>query len=122
MNPTTQEVVPQIMRDRFDTVIGIIDPFCRDHLNGEYATLCRRMTAALCRKRPSPLAGGTAQVWACAIVYAAGKVNFLFDKSQKPHLSAADLCRLMMWGPRERRAGVQLTISGIERNRFAVAC
>ncbi|MBI5882339.1 MAG: hypothetical protein HZB91_04460 [Elusimicrobia bacterium] len=53
------------------------------------------MAATLCRKRPSPLAGGTARVWACAIVYAVGKVNFLSDKSRKPHLGAAELCRLM---------------------------
>lgn len=95
MSTISQETVPEKMRERFEAVMGIIDSFCRTHLNEEYTALCRKMAAALCRKRPSPLDGGTAQVWACAIVYAVGKVNFLFDKSQKPHLSASDLCRLM---------------------------
>jgi len=32
------------------------------------------------------------ETWACAIVYALGFVNFLFDKSQEPYMSASDLC------------------------------
>lgn len=95
MSPTAQETVPQKMQERFEAVMSIVGPFCRDHLNDEYTTLCRRMAAALSRKRPSPLDSGTPRVWACAVIYAVGKINFLFDKSQKPHLSAADLCRLM---------------------------
>lgn len=30
--------------------------------------------------------------WACGIVYAIGSVNFLFDKTQKPTMTAAELC------------------------------
>ena len=99
MSATGRKAVPQSMQERFEAVMGIVDPFCRDHLNDEYAAVGRRMAAALSRKRPSPLVGGTARVWACAIVYAAGKVNFLFDKSQLPHLSAVELCRLMAVSP-----------------------
>jgi hypothetical protein len=95
MKQSHQAAVPQGMQERFEAIMGIVDPFCRTHLNEEYAALCRRMAATLCRKRPSPLAGGTARVWACAIVYSAGRMNFLFDKSQKPHIPAAELCRLM---------------------------
>jgi len=54
--------------------------------------LARQATAALCRKRPSPLRSGRVESWACGIVYALGFVNFLFDKTQNPHMSAADLC------------------------------
>lgn len=95
MNAAKQEAVPPSMEGPFCTVMQIIEPICRDRLNDEYAVLCRRMAAALSRKRPSPLAGATARVWACAIVYAVGRVNFLFDKSQDTHLSALELCRLM---------------------------
>ena len=56
--------------------------------------LARRATAALCRKRPSPLASGRESTWACAILYALGAVNFLFDRSQTPHLRADELCQL----------------------------
>lgn len=83
--------VPAKMRDRYDEITGIIGAFCRDHLNDEYAIVCRRMAVALCRKRPSPVARGKAESWAAGIVQAAGHVNFLFDKSQEPHLRADDI-------------------------------
>jgi hypothetical protein len=88
------ETVPKVMQARYDEIVGIIDAFCAEHLNEEYAALCRRMTATLARKRPSPLASGKALSWASGIVYAIGRVNFLFDKSQKPHLMASELCAL----------------------------
>lgn len=50
------------------------------------------MTAALARKRPSPIASGRANTWACAIPCTPGQVNSLFDKSQTPHLRADALC------------------------------
>ena len=86
--------VPLAMRATFEAVVGIAEPFCRAHLDEEYAQLSRKIAAALCRKRPSPLAAGKSQVWACAIVYALGSVNFLWDKTQTPHLRADELCRL----------------------------
>src|SRR5262245_33134187 len=55
------------------------------------AELCRQMAAALCRKRPSPLMQGTQKAWGCGIIYALGRVNFLFDRSQTPHVSASEL-------------------------------
>jgi hypothetical protein len=33
--------------------------------------------------------------WAAAILYTIGRVNFLFDKNQNPHLEARELCRLI---------------------------
>lgn len=47
--------------------------------------------AALCRKKPSPLITGRPNKWACAILYALGTINFLFDKSHEPFISAVDL-------------------------------
>jgi hypothetical protein len=64
----------------------MIDAFCRDHLNEEYAVLCRRLAEKLARKRPSPLLSGKPNSWACGIVRTIGWVNFLDDRSQKPHL------------------------------------
>ena len=91
-HPDKSTRVPKQMQARYDEIVALIDAVCREHLNEEYAQLARQATAALCRKRPSPLAGGRANSWACGIVYALGFVNFLFDKSQEPYLSAADLC------------------------------
>jgi hypothetical protein len=86
------EKVPKHMQERFDAIVALTDGVCKEHLNEEYAQLARQATATLCRKRPSPLASGRINSWACGIVYALGFVNFLFDKSQSPHMSAADLC------------------------------
>lgn len=55
--------------------------------------------AALSRKRPSPLIPGRADVWACAVVYALGQVNFLSDRSRKPHMASEELCRLFGVAP-----------------------
>ena len=86
------ERVPKPMQATFNAIVELTDTFCRAHLDEEYAQLARQATAALCRKRPSPLATGNPKTWACGIVYALGTVNFLFDKSQTPSMSAAELC------------------------------
>jgi hypothetical protein len=86
------ERVPKPMQATFDAIVALTDAFCRAHLDEEYAQLARQATAALCRKRPSPLATGNFKTWACGIVYALGSANFLFDKSQTPTMRAADLC------------------------------
>jgi hypothetical protein len=50
------------------------------------------MAARLSRKRPSPLSHGRIEIWACAIVYAVGRINFLFDKAVTPHMKPDELC------------------------------
>lgn len=85
------EVVPAKLRERYESIISRTDAVCLAHLTAEYAALCRKMAAALCRKRPSPVTNGQPASWACGITYALGSVNFLFDKTQTPHLSARAL-------------------------------
>ncbi len=84
--------VPKRMQTTYDTITAITDEFCEEHLNEEYAELARQLTAALCRKRPSPLSRGKPNGWACGIIYSLGFVNFLFDKSHEPYISATELC------------------------------
>ena len=91
-NINKTEQVPKNMQRVFDTIVALTDEFSHQHLNEEYAQLARYATAALCRKRPSPLVNGYANTWACGIIYALGFVNFLFDKSQNPYINATDLC------------------------------
>jgi Domain of unknown function (DUF6398) len=67
-------------------IVAMTDEFCRDHLNEEYAVLCRRMAETLARKRPSPLVSGKPNAWACGIVRTVGWVNFLSDPTQEPHM------------------------------------
>ncbi len=86
--------VPKAMQTRFAAITALTDQVAGEHLNAEYADLACYAAAALSRKRPSPLASGRVATWACGILYALGTVNFLFDKSQNPHLRGEDLARL----------------------------
>jgi hypothetical protein len=67
-------------------LVELTDAFCGEHLNGEYADLCRKLAAALARKRPSPLLRGKLEAWACGIIRTIGWANFLHDPSQTPHM------------------------------------
>jgi len=79
------------MREKYEAIVSITDEFAQHHLDGEYAELIRQATAALSRKRPSPLEKGKALSWACGITHAMGTVNFLFDRSQTIHMKASEL-------------------------------
>jgi hypothetical protein len=85
------ESVPKSMKAKYDQIIALTEHFASQYLNDEYAQLIRAATAALARKRPSPLERGQAKSWACGITHAIGLVNFLYDSSQSPHISAGDL-------------------------------
>jgi uncharacterized protein DUF6398 len=80
------------MLETYEWIANATDEVCRHHLNEEYAALARELAAKLARKRPSPLNTGSLESWACAILYALGRVNFLFDSTQTPFFSADQLC------------------------------
>jgi hypothetical protein len=88
---STSQNVPKEMQARFDEITRLTDSFSEAHLNDEYKDHIRQLTAMLCRKRPSPLSGGKANTWACALIHALGTVNFLFDSSQKPYIPASQI-------------------------------
>ena len=90
--PSRSSTVPKPMQARYEAVVALTDAVCRDHLNDEYRDLARAMTAALCRKRPSPLASGQPRTWACGIIYTLGQLNFLSDKASQPYMTMADVC------------------------------
>ena len=69
-----------------EQIADLVDAFCKEQLNDEYADLCRKLTEKLARKRPSPLVSGKPNTWACGIVRTIGWVNFLDDKTQTPHM------------------------------------
>lgn len=77
---------PEDVQPVFDVISRMVDDFCREYLNEEYAVLCRNLTEKLARKRPSPLVSGKPNTWASGIVRTIGWVNFLDDRSQTPHM------------------------------------
>ena len=85
--------VPAGLRPRVSEILAITDEVCAAHLDVEYGQLCRVLVARLARKRPSPLVRGDTRIWAAGAIYSVGRVNFLFDRSQQPHLSADRLAR-----------------------------
>ncbi|MEI7868880.1 MAG: DUF6398 domain-containing protein [Candidatus Methylumidiphilus sp.] len=91
MKKGKSENVPKEMHGVYKAIVDLTDAFASQQLNEEYAQMIRLATATLCRKRPSPLVSGKPNTWACGIIHALGTVNFLFDKSQNPHIGAADL-------------------------------
>jgi len=78
--------ISEEVRPVFEEIAGMVEDFCKEHLNSEYAVLCQKLTEKLARKRPSPLLSGKPNTWACGIVRTIGWVNFLDDRSQKPHM------------------------------------
>ncbi len=70
----------------FEEVAGLVEEFCRTHLNEEYAAVCRALLEKLARKRPSPLVSGKAATWASGIIRTIGWVNYLDDRKQSPHM------------------------------------
>src|SRR3954462_7742612 len=90
--PARSTSVPKSMQATYEAITSLTDAFCREHLNEDYGELARRMTAALGRKRPSPLASGQPRTWAAGIVYVLGQINFLTDPATQPFMTTADLC------------------------------
>ncbi len=83
--------VPRALRCYADQVVAVTDTVCGQHLDNEYADLSRSLVATLARKRPSPLVRGDPRIWAAGVLYALGQLNFLFDPTQTPHVSAEEL-------------------------------
>ena len=101
---STSQQVPKDMQARFDEITQVTDTFSQAYLNDEYASLCRQLTATLCRKRPSPLSQGKVATWACGIVHALGTVNFLFDASQTPYVPASQIASYFGLSPSTMQA------------------
>lgn len=82
--------VPEAYNARFADLVRLTDAFCDAHLNHEYRDLCREMAVTVCQKG-SPVLKGNPEGWAAGIVYALGRVNFLDDPSQTPHMKSKEI-------------------------------
>ncbi len=110
--------VPKAMQATFDAVVALTDPFCQNHLNDEYRDLARAMTAALCRKRPSPLAAGQPRTWACGVIYVLGQLNFLSDKASQPCMAMSDVCAAFGVGQSTASAKARVISSALRTHRM----
>ena len=110
--------VPKTMLATYDAVAALTDTFCCDKLNDEYRDLARAMTAALCRKRPSPLASGQRRTWACSIIYVLGQINFLSDKATQPYMTMADVCAAFSVGQSTASAKARVISDALHAHRM----
>ncbi|PKP28924.1 MAG: hypothetical protein CVU01_02575 [Bacteroidetes bacterium HGW-Bacteroidetes-18] len=62
--------------------------FCAQKLDDDYSQLCEKLILKLGRKRDVPFKSGNMEIWAAAVIYAIGSINFLFDKSFEPYINA----------------------------------
>lgn len=88
-----EERVPAKMRPLYEQIASLGRPAAVKYLDSECAELAARLTAALARKRPSPLTRGRPATWAAGILFVIARTNFLFDKTQVPHCTPAELAK-----------------------------
>ena len=118
MHPSRSTSVPKPMQAAYHAVVTLTDAFCDELLNDEYRDLARAMTAALCRKRPSPLNSGKPRGWACGIIYLLGQLNFLSDKATQPYMTMADLCAAFGVGQSTANAKAKGIADALHTNRM----
>lgn len=80
------------IKQKQEKLIEMLSSFCDDCLNDEYKGLSIKLVEKLGRKHDVPFKRGKLENWASGIIYALAQINFLFDKSFEPYLSADDIC------------------------------
>ena len=79
------------IKKREKILLELTGAFCRQKLDDDYFQLCEKLIKKLGRKRDVPFQSGKIEIWAAAVVYAIGSINFLFDKSFEPYMSAEQI-------------------------------
>jgi len=75
-----------IIEEKAQKLLEMTGMFCREYLDEDYKQLCAKLIGKMSRKRGVPFLSGRIEIWAAAVVYALGSINFLFDKSFKPYV------------------------------------
>ena len=76
------------IKEREEKLLELTGTFCSQKLNDDYFLLCENLVKKMGRKREVPFKRGKLEIWAAAVIYAIGSINFLFDKSFEPHVTA----------------------------------
>lgn len=78
----------QEIKQKEEKLLAMTGAFCAQKLDDDYFQLCEKLVKKLGRKRDVPFQRGKIEIWAAAVIYAIGSINFLFDKSFKPYMTA----------------------------------
>lgn len=76
------------VKNKEKQLLDLTGKFCTQKLDDDYCKLCEKLILKLGRKRDVPFKSGKVEIWAAAVVYAIGSINFLFDKSFEPYMTA----------------------------------
>ncbi|NEN22794.1 hypothetical protein G3O08_04675 [Cryomorpha ignava] len=79
------------IKKRETELIEMTGTFCSEKLNANYAQLSVKLIKKMGRKHDVPFKRGKLEIWAAAVVYTIGSINFLFDKSFEPFILATDI-------------------------------
>ena len=82
----------QEIKQREEQLLEMTRTFCMEKLDNYYLQLTEKLIKKLGRKRDVPFQRGKPEIWATAVVHALGSINFLFDKSFEPYLTADQIC------------------------------
>ena len=82
-----------ILEEKAQRLIEMTAEFSNEYLDEDYKQLCEKLIRKMSRKRNVPFLSGRIEIWASAVVYAIGSINFLFDRSFEPYVSAGDICK-----------------------------
>jgi hypothetical protein len=81
----------QEIKQKEEKLLEMTGTFCAQNLDDDYFQLCEKLIKKLGRKRDVPFQRGKIEIWAAAVVYAIGSINFLFDKSFEPYMTAEQI-------------------------------
>ena len=73
-------------------LLMMVESFSEEHINKEYAKICSSLVKKMGRKHEVPFKRGKIEIWASAVIYAIGQINFLFDKSFEPYVTSDEIC------------------------------
>ncbi|MCD4783133.1 MAG: DUF6398 domain-containing protein [Candidatus Eremiobacteraeota bacterium] len=80
------------IEEKAQKLVEMTSGFCKERLDEDYEGLCKKLILKMSRKRNVPFLTGRLNIWAAAVVYSLGQINFLFDKQTKPYVNADDIC------------------------------
>lgn len=81
-----------LIESKKSEILKLTGEFCDSHIDAEYRELCEKVVNKMARKRDVPFLRGRIDIWAAAVIYALGQINFLFDSSFEPYVPAGDIC------------------------------
>jgi len=79
------------IKNKEKKLLELTGAFCAQKFDDDYYQLCEKLIKKLGRKKDVPFKRGQTKIWAAAVVYAIGSINFLFDKSFEPYMTAEQI-------------------------------